>query len=44
MSIFENMDFNNLPEDYNEICVREEIIAVSFFKFSFAYSSKIYLV
>ncbi len=27
MSIFENIDFNNLPEDYNEICVREEIIA-----------------
>lgn len=27
MSIFENIDFNNLPEDYNESSVREEIIA-----------------
>lgn len=26
MSIFENIDFNNLPEDYNESSVREEII------------------
>ena len=27
MGIFENIDFNNLPEDYNENSVREDIIA-----------------
>lgn len=27
MSIFENIDFNNLPESYNENSVREDIIA-----------------
>ncbi len=27
MSIFGNIDFNNLPEDYNESSVREEIVA-----------------